>query len=85
MRLGVYLRKSNPDLQSRVSEKYVGFANSSEYSMVYVVKHGGRYSAKFKHTNLYFDMVRTSDVSLILECDKCLEFFKNNKNSVKLS
>ena len=85
LQLGIYLRRNNPNLQSRVSENYVGFANQSEYSMVYVSKHGERYSAKFRHTNLYFDMVKTSDERLITECDKCLEFFKNNKDSVKLS
>ena len=85
LHLGIYLRKSNPNLQSRVSENYVGFANSDEYSMVYVSKHGERFSAKFRHTNLYFDMAKTSEDRLLSECNICLEYFRNNSDTVKLS
>jgi len=85
LQLGIYLRKNNPNIQSRVSEDYVGFANPNEYSMVYVSRHGERFSAKFRHNSLYFDMVKTSDERLLSECNICLEYFRNNRDNLKLS
>jgi hypothetical protein len=85
MDIGIYLCQTNPAIQIRVSREYVGFANPKEYSMVYVVRSKGSYSAKFKHASMYFDYVQTSIDRLLKECDICVEYFEKNKDSVKLS
>lgn len=84
MQLGVYLRKSNQNLQIRVSNEYVGFANPKEYSMVYVSRNRRIYYAKFKHASMYFDLTKTNIDRLLTECDSCLAYFEKNQNNVKL-